>query len=163
MPLNIDVVQILLHMLNFVILAGGLTLILFKPVSKFLAERKEYFEKIEKENAEKAEENERLKTEYETRLAEAKEEIADLRRKSEKEAADAAKSYIDSAKEQAAIIIKNAEKDAEERRSHILDSAQTEISELVIEATQKLLSNTASEDRSRALYDEFLANADKNA
>ena len=132
-------------------------------MSKFLAERKEYFEKIEKENAEKAEENERLKTEYETRLAEAKEEIADLRRKSEKEAADAAKSYIDSAKEQAAIIIKNAEKDAEERRSHILDSAQTEISELVIEATQKLLSNTASEDRSRALYDEFLANADKNA
>lgn len=157
MPLNINVVQILLHMLNFVILAGGLTLILFKPVSKFLAERKEYFEKIEKENAEKAEENERLKAEYETKLVEAKEEIAALRQQSEKEAADAAKSYIDSAKEQAALIIKNAEKDAEERKSHILDSAQTEISELVIEATQKLLSDTASEDRSRALYDEFIA------
>ena len=32
MPLNIDIVQVLLHMLNFVILAGDLTLILFNPV-----------------------------------------------------------------------------------------------------------------------------------
>lgn len=163
MPLNIDVVQILLHMLNFVILAGGLTLILFKPVCRFLDERKEYFAKIEKENAEKAEENERLKAEYESRLAEAKTEIAELRQRSEKEAADAAKSYIDSAKEQAAAIIKNAEKDAEDRRSQILDSAQTEISELVIEATQKLLSDSASPERSRALYDEFIVNADKTS
>ena len=44
MPLNIDFMQILLHMLNFVILAGGLTLLLFKPVKKFMAERKKYFE-----------------------------------------------------------------------------------------------------------------------
>ena len=36
MPLNIDFVQILLHLLNFVILAGGLTLLLFNPVKKFI-------------------------------------------------------------------------------------------------------------------------------
>lgn len=162
MPLNIDIVQILLHMLNFVILAGGLTLILFKPVSKFLAERREYFEGLEKENAEKAEANEKMKAEYEQKLEAARTEISELRRQSEKEAADAAKAYIDSAKEQAANIIRTAEKDAEDRRSHILDSAQTEISELVIEATQKLLAESASEERSRVLYDEFLANAGRN-
>ena len=33
MPLNIDFLQVLLHMLNFVILAGGLTFLLFKPIS----------------------------------------------------------------------------------------------------------------------------------
>ena len=31
-PLNIDWQQILLHLLNFVILAGGLYLLLYKPV-----------------------------------------------------------------------------------------------------------------------------------
>ena len=46
MPLNIDIVQILLHMLNFVILAGGLTLLLFKPVKKFMADRKQYFDSL---------------------------------------------------------------------------------------------------------------------
>ena len=35
MPLNIDFLQVLLHMLNFVILAGGLTFLLFKPINKF--------------------------------------------------------------------------------------------------------------------------------
>ena len=38
MPLNIDITQILLHMLNFVILAGGLTFLLYRPVQKFLNE-----------------------------------------------------------------------------------------------------------------------------
>ena len=49
MPLNIDLLQILLHAFNFLILAGGLSLILFKPVEKFLNERKEYYENAEKE------------------------------------------------------------------------------------------------------------------
>ena len=43
MPLNIDFLQVLLHMLNFVILAGGLSLLLFKPISKFLDQRRAHF------------------------------------------------------------------------------------------------------------------------
>ena len=50
MPLNIDFLQILLHMLNFVILAGGLTLLLFKPVNKFLENRRAYFAEAEEKN-----------------------------------------------------------------------------------------------------------------
>ena len=69
MPLNIDIVQILLHMLNFVILAGGLTLLLFKPVKKFMEDRKKYFEDKEKEIADGLEKNESLKAEYEEKLS----------------------------------------------------------------------------------------------
>ena len=54
MPLNIDLVQILLHMLNLVILVGALALILYKPVAKFLRERTERFAAREKETADKA-------------------------------------------------------------------------------------------------------------
>ena len=50
MPLNIDFLQILLHMLNFVILAGGLTFLLFKPVNRFLDQRREQFAQAEKKN-----------------------------------------------------------------------------------------------------------------
>ena len=35
-PLNIDWQQILLHLLNFVILAGGLYLLLYQPVKAFM-------------------------------------------------------------------------------------------------------------------------------
>ena len=40
LPLNIDFQQILLHLLNFVILAGGLYLLLYKPVNKFIKKRR---------------------------------------------------------------------------------------------------------------------------
>ncbi len=163
MPLNIDFVQILLHMLNFVILAGGLTLILFKPVSKFMEDRKRRFEEQALKNEKQAQENEVLKEEYEEKLSRADEEINALKAAAEKEAADVAKAYLDHAKEQADKIVRSAESDAETRKKQILESAQTEISELVIAAAQKLVSGTESEERTHALYDEFLEKAEKEA
>ena len=38
-PLNIDWQQILLHLFNFAILAGGLYLLLYKPVKRFMEQR----------------------------------------------------------------------------------------------------------------------------
>jgi len=156
MPLNIDFVQILLHMLNFVILAGGLTLLLFRPVKKFINERQKYFEDKEKEIADGLENNQNLKAEYEKRLASVDTEIEEMRLNAKNETAAAAKEYINNAQEKAAAIITEAETQAEERKEHILDSAQTEIGELVIEATQKLLKDSATPDRTHELYDEFI-------
>ena len=58
-------------------------------------------------------------------------------------------------------IILAAEQEAEDRKEHILDSAQTEIGELVVAATQKLLSDTVTPERNTELYDEFIRLADK--
>ena len=163
MPLNIDFVQVLLHLLNFVILAGGLTLLLYKPVLKFLNERKARYEALEEQNRAAAEESERLQRAYATRITDAEAEIEALRQKAERESADAAKAYLDAAKEKANAILAAAEEEAEARRAQILDSAQTEIGELVLEAAQKLLSDTADEQRTAALYDEFLRRAEADA
>lgn len=161
MPLNIDLLQILLHMFNFLILSGGLTLLLFKPVNKFLEERKAYFENAEREIKQQSEKNEILKAEYEAKLKDASEEIAEMRTSAEKEIADISKSTLAQAKEKADSIILAAEKQAEDRKEHILDSVQTEIGELVVSATQKLLSDTVTPERNSALYDEFIRLADK--
>ncbi len=161
--LGIDIVQILLHMLNFVILFGGLWLLLYKPVVKFLGDRRAHFEALEAQTAAAKEESDRLQEAYATRIRDAEGEIAALRQKAEREGAAAAKSYIDAAKEKAAAIISGAEQAAEMRRAQILDSAQTEIGELVLEATQKLLSGTADDERAHALYDEFLRRAEADA
>ena len=163
MPLNIDIVQVLLHMLNFVILAGGLTLLLFNPIRRFMENRRKQFEKREAENRENALNNERIKTEYEQKAASLEEEMAALRLRSEQEAADAAKAYIESAKAEAAAIISKAESDAEKRKEQILDSAQTEIGELVISAAQKLLAETVTPERTHALYDAFLEQTAQNS
>jgi len=156
MPLNIDFLQILLHMLNFVILAGGLSFFLYRPVTAFLEQRREQFAAEEKRNREYAEENQRLRAEYERRLMEADAQIAERKKASEKEWSDVSSRYIREAREKAAAIISAAEREAEERKAHILESAQTEISELVVSATQKLLSDTVTPERDAALYDEFI-------
>ena len=160
MPLNIDFVQVLLHLLNFVILAGGLTLLVYKPVMKFLDARKAHFEALAEQNQAAKEESDRLQKAYASRLADAEAEIAEQRQKAERESAETAKAYLDTAREKAAAILSAAEAEAETRRAQILDSAQTEIGELVLEATQKLLSGTADPARTGALYDEFLRRAE---
>ena len=161
--LGIDIVQILLHMLNLVILVGGLALLLYKPVVKFLDQRRDHFEAMEQRSIAANEENTRLQEAYAVRIRDAEAEIEALRLKAERESAAAAKGYIDAAKEKSAAIISAAEQAAETRRAQILDSAQTEIGELVLDATQKLLGGTADEDRTRALYDEFLRRAEAAA
>ena len=42
MPLGIDITQILLHMFNVVILFGGMYIILYSPVKKFMKQREEH-------------------------------------------------------------------------------------------------------------------------
>ena len=153
MPLNIDFLQVLLHMLNFVILAGGLTFLLFKPINKFLENRKAHFEKLERDNAESAETNAKAKAEYEQKLSNAEAEIAEMKQNAEKDMASAAEGYINDAKDKASTLLKAAETEAENRKQHILDAAQTEIGELVISAAQKLLSDTVTPERDRELYD----------
>ena len=159
MPLNIDLTQILLHILNLVILVGGLTLILYRPVNRFLAGRREYYAGLERETAEKAAEAERLKAEYEKKLDEADEALQASRAEAEREAADNAARMIDEAKVKAAAIIRNAESEAEARKANVLESAQTEIGELVLSATQKMLGDGASPEKDSALYDEFIRRA----
>ena len=90
MPLNIDFTQVLLHMLNFVILAGALGFLLFKPITKFMADRQKHFDDLAKENEEAAKANAEMKAEYEQKLEAATVEIADMRRDAETEAANTA-------------------------------------------------------------------------
>ena len=162
MPLNIDVTQILLHVLNLVILVGGLTLILYRPVVKFMNKRREQFEEEERNNAEKLKECSLLQEEYEKKLTDADEQIKARRAEAEREIAETANRYVDDAKAKADAIVKAAEKEAEARKEHALESAQTEIGELVITATQKLLADTASPEQDSKLYDEFIKTAEKS-
>ena len=49
MPLNINLQQILLHALNFVILFGAMYFLLYKPVKSFMDSRKAHYEKMDED------------------------------------------------------------------------------------------------------------------
>jgi len=67
MPLNINLQQILLHALNFVILFGAMYFLLYKPVKSFMDSRKAHYEKMDEDAKAVLAEAEKTKAGYEAR------------------------------------------------------------------------------------------------
>lgn len=156
MPLNINFQQILLHLFNFVILASGLYLLLYKPVLAFMQKRQDHYAEIDRQTAEKEAAARATLGEYEKRLETADEEI--------KKRADAANQQLDAsrqetlrrAKEQADKLLADARAAAEQEREAILKDAQKDIAEMVVSAAEKLAQKELDPESERALYDRFL-------
>ncbi|MBQ7942597.1 MAG: ATP synthase F0 subunit B [Lachnospiraceae bacterium] len=158
LPLNIDWQQIFLHLFNFVILATGLYLLLYKPVKDFMDKRAEYYRSMDEEAKTKLSEAETMKEEYENRLKQADSEISKreavaveaMRQNKEKE--------IQQAKKEAEKIVLEAKKEAEREHDRIVDDAQKEVADMVTIATEKLLlQSTAAE-----AFEQFLDAAERS-
>lgn len=157
MPLNIDIQQILLHMLNFVILFGALYFLLYKPVSNFMKNRNEKLINDRKEAESALEEAEALKAEYEEKLADFKAEESELKAQALGKAKEDADVLLNDAKKQAADIIAQSKLRAEREKEKIIKSANSEIRSIAEEAAQKLVID--GEDA----YDSFLKSFNSNS
>lgn len=155
-PLNIDWQQILLHLFNFSILAGGLYLLLYKPVKNFMQKREDYYKKMDNSAKQKLSEAEEAKKEYSNRLLNIEAEGAKIKEKALKDAEVAAKEHIKDAEEEKKRIIAAAKETAEAERCKILNEANKEIEGIVSSAVDKLLSSSEKNP-----YDDFLDSAKK--
>ena len=88
LPLNIDIQQIFLHLLNFTLLLAGLYFLLYEPVKKFMGKRTAYYEDLDRQATEKLEEARRVRRTYEDKLDEAEEEIRRQSEEAQKAAAE---------------------------------------------------------------------------
>ena len=138
-PLNIDWQQILLHLFNFAILAGGLYFLLYKPVLSFVEKREAYYKDMDEAAKKKLTEAEGLKKEYETKLSEAKTEIENERIKAAQQNEAEAKREIEEAKKQAERIISAARAEAERTGEKQLHDSQKAMKELVAAAAERLM------------------------
>ncbi len=157
-PLNIDWQQILLHLLNFAILAGGLYLLLYKPVKKFMAQRADHYQSMADEAAADRKQAEDLKADYQEKLRQAEAEIAAERAQSLAAAEQAGAQILQDARKRAEQIISDAQQTAQQEREKIIGGAEQEIAGLVTTAAEKLLlQSTASE-----AVDQFLTAAERS-
>lgn len=140
-PLNIDWQQILLHLLNFVILAGGLYLLLYKPVKTFMEKRQQYYQEQDAKAA---------KT-----LADAEKTAAEVRQQLKNADADAAAKLAD-ARAQAEQILADAHAAAQREHDKLLSDAQKELKDLAVTATEKLVLQSDGD-----AFDQFLDAAER--
>lgn len=158
-PLNIDWQQILLHAFNFIILAAGLIFLLYKPVKKFMNKREENYKKAKLEAEENREEAERLSKEVAERKANIDKEVADYRAAEIKKVNAEAQARLEEAKARADLIVPEAEKAANERRKEIIADSEDDITDMVITATKKLSSYSATPATDSSLYDCFIGSS----
>ena len=151
-PLNIDLQQIMLHLLNFTILFGLLYILLYKPVKDFMAKRTSYYADMDSkaEDALKAAEESRMA--YDEKVQSFDEEVRAERSKVNKEIAESRDRQLAAAKADAEKIVSDARTEANREKEEIIASAQKEITDMVTGAMEKLTLEQSASDA----FDQFL-------
>ena len=141
MPLNIDWQQILLHMLNFVILAGGLYFILYKPVKSFMAKREQHYKEMNDAAEANRAEAAALRKATQEKYDAAVDEVIRMRTKASDEIEAEKQRLLGEARAEARRILETAGKTAEMRSKKALADSNDELRALAMEAVEKLLIN----------------------
>ena len=144
LPLNIDFGQILIHMFNLALLFGGLYLLLYKPVKKFMDNRTAEYKAIEDETDEKLRIAEEAQKQAEEKLAGAEMEIARKAEQAKRDAEQEAEDIIKDAQKIKKQIIADAEDAATREKTRMINDAREELAELAVKAAEKVLSEKAA-------------------
>lgn len=156
-PLNIDWQQILLHLFNFAILAGGLYLLLYRPVKQFMEQREAAYQKSH-DAAQAAEERARqLEADYASRMAETDAAVARKRAEAEQELEELRARQIAGAKQEARAILDKARESARRERDEMLARGARELMDATASAAEKI--TLGAEDP----YEQFLRLAERRA
>jgi len=144
MPLNIDWQQILLHMLNFAILAGGLYFLLYKPVKSFMAKREQHYKEMNDAAEANRAEAAALRKATQEKYDAAVDEVIRMRTKASDEIDAEKQRLLGEARAEARRILETAGKTAEMRSKKALADSNDELRALAMEAVEKLLINDGS-------------------
>ena len=153
-PLNIDWQQISLHLLNFVILAGGLYLLLYKPVKTFMEKRQQYYQEQDAKAAKTLADAEKTAAEVRQQLKNA--DAAAKLAAAQKSADAAMQRQLSDARAQAEQILADAHAAAQREHDKLLSDAQKELKDLAVTATEKLVLQSDGD-----AFDQFLDAAER--
>lgn len=155
MGIEIDWVQVGIHVLNVIILYVVLRLLLYKPVMKFIKKREHDFADKVDELDEREKELERRKAEYERKMQEASDEAATIITNSNEMARDHAREILDNAKEHARDLVIRAKKEIEAEKVQARLDMKTEIADMAVQIAAKVLQREVSLEDNRKIIDEF--------
>ena len=154
--LSVDI-DLLWTVINVVLLFILVRVFLFKPIHKILDERQALVDKELEEARTAHAEADALVAEQENFKQNMAAEKAKAIDESTKKAMEVYDEIVANANKEAAQIIKNAETEGELQKKEILRETQSEIRELVLAATARVVGVQTGSDS--ALYDQFLEKA----
>ena len=131
-------------MLNLVLLFGGLYLLLYKPVKKFMDERAGKYKELDDAANKKFAEAEEAESRAKAKLEGVEAEISENRAKARLDAEKEAEGIIEDAKKVKKKMLADAEEAALREKNRMIKDAREEIAVLAVKAAEKVLSDNTS-------------------
>lgn len=155
-PLNIDWQQILLHLFNFAILAGGLYLLLYRPVKQFMEQRQAYYQNIHQEAQQVKEQADQMKAEYQEKMSQVEKAIAQRQADAEQELEQLRSQQVADAKQEAEEILAKAQENAQREKTEMISKASRELVDIAVTAAEKIALGADGDP-----YEQFLTLAER--
>ncbi|MCL2039575.1 MAG: F0F1 ATP synthase subunit B [Bacteroidetes bacterium] len=148
--------------INFLFFLVVLYFIGGKNFIKNINERESLIQSALSQADEKKETMERLANEHAQKMLEAQNVIDETIKKAKEQSLLQAQQIIDEAKKQKENIINDATAEIERNKKVALQSIKTEVADLVMSATEKIIENKLDKEKDKELIDKYLVALSKN-
>ena len=155
--LTSDRVTMIATLINTLILFLVLKHFLFKPVNKILDERKQNVEETYRQADEQLSEAARLESEYTEKLANAKEESAEIVKNATKRAQTRSDEIIAEAKKEASSLMVKANADIEKEKKRAVNQIKDEISDIALAVAEKVVEKEIDPKDHERLIESFIS------
>ncbi len=148
-------IDLLLNILNIVILFLITRFLVYKPVKKFMAQRREKVEKEKSDAKQQMQEALSLKEEYEKKLTEAQSNARESLLESEKKAQERKAQIISEAQKEAQEIKAEAKAEALKEKDEALNSLKDDVASLAVQISEKILSREITDRDNERIVENF--------
>ncbi|AOY75580.1 F0F1 ATP synthase subunit B [Clostridium formicaceticum] len=144
------------QIVNTLIIFLVLRRFLFKPTTEFMENRTKGIEDAIEEAATKNKEAEELKTQYEAKLDNIKDERNQIIKEATKRAEERSEEIIKAAQAEAEKIIEKGQQDIQRERQKTVNELKDQISTLAIMAASKVIEEELNEKAHKKMIEQFI-------
>jgi F-type H+-transporting ATPase subunit b len=149
-------VTILIQAINFLILIFLLAKFLFKPLTKFLADRSAGIERSLAEAKAAHEAAAKSQAEYQARIRETQREIAAIREQGQREVEAERQRLLQASRDEAGRLVAQAKAEIEAETKRAKASLREEAAGIAMAVAERLLGRTVSGDDQRRLAEQYV-------
>ncbi len=153
--MEINLLDIVIHVLNILVLYILLRLLVYKPVRRFMLERENRIQRQLEEAAAVKNEAEEHSAKIRRQLENADLEAQRLLREGSQKASESASAIISAANEQAEKTLESAREQAEEERRRLLTSLEPEVAQIAVDIAGEILKREVSQEDNRRVIETF--------
>jgi len=155
--LGINLIYLIAHIINFLLLLWLLKRFAYRPVLRMLEERRRRIEEGLKAADLAREEAARQRAELEKQLEEERRKAQERIAAATRQVEELREKILSEAREEAERIIAEAREQAQQERERILQEARRQIADLSLLLAQKVVGESLDEKKQHQLIEKFLA------